>query len=449
MKNDKNRREQAAELRRLAEETYLKRAPLVPVDPAVLTPEELRRTLHELHVHQIELELQNEELRRVQIGLDTLRARYFDLYDLAPVGYLTISAAGLIQDANLTAGALLGTVRASLVGQSFCGFILQDDQEAYYRHRKLLLADAGQQAFELRLLKKTGGAFWARLEAALGKDTAGADEMHLVISDITACKQAELEKEKFMEALEEKEREMTKFLYAATHDLRTPLVNIQGYSGLLGKYIKELQETIARAALPEELSTKAAALMGESVPEALGYLTGSVLKMNQLITALLKVARVGRLEMSPKAVDMNALLRSVLSTFSFELERTGGAVKLEPLPPCTADAGALSMVFTNLIGNAIKYRNGETKPVITVCGKMKDAATALYTVSDNGSGIKTADLEKIWTLFSGIQQHNPGIKKGEGIGLTVAKRIVSLNSGRIWAESKEGEGAKFFIELPA
>ncbi len=449
MKNNKNRNEQAAELRRLAEETYLKRAPSAPENPAALTPEELRHTLHELHVHQIELELQNEELRRVQIGLDTLRARYFDLYDLAPVGYLTISAAGLIQEANLTAGALLGTARGLLARRPFSGFILNDDQDAYYRHRKLLFAGAGQQTFELRLLKKTGGAFWARLEAALGQDAAGADEIHLVISDITARKQAELEKEKFIAMLEDKEREMTKFLYAVTHDLRTPLVNVQGYSGLLGKYLKELQETIARAALPEDLKNKAGALIGKSVPEALGYLTGGVLRMNQLITALLKVARVGRLEMRPEAVDMNALLRSVLGAFAFELERTGGAVKLEPLPPCTADAGALSMVFSNLIGNSIKYRRGETKPVITVSGKLKDAATALYTVSDNGLGIKAADLEKIWTLFSGIHQRNPEIIKGEGVGLIVAKRIVALSGGRIWAESKEGEGAKFFIELPA
>ncbi len=248
--------------------------------------------------------------------------------------------------------------------------------------------------------------------------------------------------------LEEKKNEMEKFLYVATHDLRTPLVNIQGYSGMLGKYLKELQSALAQAALSEELKKKTVELMAESMPEALGYITGGTLKMNQLINALLKVARVGRLIMCPKPLDMTAVIKSVTDTFAFELERTGAALTVEQLPSCTADAVAISQVFANLISNAVKYRDPDRELQITVTGRLKDPATALYTVANNGFSIPATDLPKIWDLFYSSSSQNATGEKGEGIGLTVAKRIISLSGGNIYAESKEGAGAVFFIELP-
>ncbi len=447
MEDKNNRAGLAAELRRLAEETYLKKAPAVPENPSALPPEELKRVLHELRVHQIELEMQNEELRRTQAELDSQRARYFDLYDLAPVGYLTVSDKGLIVQGNLTAAALLGAPRSNLAGRPFSQFILKEDQDTYYLRLKQLNETSEPQAVELRLLKKDGTAFWAQLQANSAGD-AGAPGCRLALSDITARKQVELQKAVLIAALEEKERELANFLYAATHDLRTPLVNMQGYSGMLGKYLKELQSALAQAALSEELKKKTAELMVESMPEALGYITGGTLKMSQLITALLKVARVGRLEMSPAPLNMNALLKSVADTFAFELGRAGGAVTIGPLPSCTADATAISQVFSNLIHNAIKYRDPSRKLEVTVSGRLKDTNFALYTVADNGLSIPADDLPKIWDLFySGSSQNATG-EKGEGIGLTVAKRIICLSGGKIYAESKEGAGAVFFVELP-
>ena len=104
-----------------------------------LSPEAARQMLHELRVHQIELEMQNEELRRAQADLDAARARYFDLYDLAPVGYCTLSEEGLILAANLTAATLLGAARSALVKQRVTRFILKEDQDLYYLHRQQLL----------------------------------------------------------------------------------------------------------------------------------------------------------------------------------------------------------------------------------------------------------------------------------------------------------------------
>jgi PAS domain S-box-containing protein len=199
-----DRPEQAAELRRRAEEIAREKAAQSPEDLEALSPEETRQTLHELRVHQIELEMQNEELRRAQAALDAARARYFDLYDLAPVGYCTISEKGLILEANLTAATLLGAARSALGKRPITRFILKEDQGLYYLHRKQLLETGEPQAFELRMVKKDETAFWARLEATAAPDADGAPVYRIVLSDITERKRAEeaLYREKiFTEAL--------------------------------------------------------------------------------------------------------------------------------------------------------------------------------------------------------------------------------------------------------
>ena len=156
-----------------------------------LSPEEIRQTLHELHVHQIELEVQNEELRRAQEELTTARTRYFDLYDLAPVGYCTLGEKGLILEANLTAASLLGVARGALIGRPVSQLILKEDQDIFYLHRKHLVDTGTPQAIELRMVKMDHTVFWARLHATASHDSAGAPVILIVLSDITEQKLAE------------------------------------------------------------------------------------------------------------------------------------------------------------------------------------------------------------------------------------------------------------------
>lgn len=162
-----------------------------PPGPADLTPEELQRALHELQVHHLELEMQNEELRRTHAELDAARKRYFDLYDLAPVGYLTLSEPGLIVEANLTAAALLGVTRNALAGQPLSRFILKEDQDVYYLHRKQLEATQDPQCFELRMVKMDRTVLWVRLESTFTRDSQGGFESRIVLSDITTKRQLE------------------------------------------------------------------------------------------------------------------------------------------------------------------------------------------------------------------------------------------------------------------
>ena len=148
----------------------------MPETLEVLSPEPARLALHELRVHQIELEMQNEELRRTQQQLEASRERYFDLYDLAPVGYFTLNEQGLILEANLTAAKLFGVARGVLIKQPLSRFILPEDQDIHYRHRKALLEMGTPQSWALRVLKKDAVPFWVRVDATAAP---GADGLRM------------------------------------------------------------------------------------------------------------------------------------------------------------------------------------------------------------------------------------------------------------------------------
>ena len=187
MSDEQKRSDLARELRKAAEE---KARSLEMQELEALSPEETRQMLHELRVHQIELEMQNEELRRAQEELNISRARYFDLYDLVPVGYCTLSEKGLILEANLAAATLLGVSCGALVKQLISRFILQEDQEIYYLHRRQLFQTGKPQSFELRMVKNDETAFWAYLEMTAALDADGAPVCRAVLNDITERKQA-------------------------------------------------------------------------------------------------------------------------------------------------------------------------------------------------------------------------------------------------------------------
>ncbi len=168
----------------LVEQLIYKKATLTPEELEALTPEEIQLVIHELRVHQIELEMQNDELRRIQAELNAARSRYFDLYDLAPVGYCTISKKGLFQEANLAAAILLGIKRGTLAGQPISRFILKEDQDIYYLLRKKLFETGQPQTCDLRMKKNDGNLFWAKLATTAVEDTENS-LFRVVISDIS------------------------------------------------------------------------------------------------------------------------------------------------------------------------------------------------------------------------------------------------------------------------
>jgi PAS domain S-box-containing protein len=193
MNHSDNREKDVAALRRSAEKAVQegKMHSLEHGDP--LISEEMRMTFHGLTAHQIELEMQNEKLRRTQAELDDSRARYFDLYDQAPVGYCTLSEKGLILEGNLTATALLGLNRNMLVNQPFSRFILKEDLDVYYLYRKHLFEPGEPQEIELRLVKLDGTLFWVHLAATAAQAEDDAPVCRIIFSDITKRKGVERE----------------------------------------------------------------------------------------------------------------------------------------------------------------------------------------------------------------------------------------------------------------
>ena len=206
-----------SELRRLAEEKVRANEAR---PPKTLSPEEAGRLIHELQVHQIELEMQNEELRRAENELEASRARYFDLYDRAPVGYFTLSEQGLIREANLTGAGLLGRGRRDLTGQPLSHYVLSEDQDIYYRHRKQLLQTGAPHKCELRMLRADAAPFWAQLESTVAQDGESGDSVcRVLVSDIDSRKQVE-------EQLADLNRRKDEFLAMLSHELRNPLAPI-------------------------------------------------------------------------------------------------------------------------------------------------------------------------------------------------------------------------------
>jgi len=266
------------------------------------------------------------------------------------------------------------------------------------------------------------------------------------VQDVTEHKLAQLELKRLNRDLVQKKLEMENFLYITTHDLRSPLVNIQGFSQNLERYIDELRKALPLESLGPEVRESLGRLTGDSIPTALKFVLASSRNMDTLISALLKVSRVGRVEMQPQTLEMNGLIKKIAASLSFQLEEAGGSIRTGPLPPCTADASAVTQIFANLLDNAIKYRAPERPLLIKVTGEVK-AGMVLYTVADNGSGIPENDLQRIWNVF--YRAGKSTVKHGEGIGLPMAKRLLEKNGGSIRAGSEEGKGSVFYIELPA
>jgi diguanylate cyclase (GGDEF)-like protein/PAS domain S-box-containing protein len=189
-----------ATLRQRAEAQWRKRIENSADAFGDLTLRDTNLLMHELHVHQIELEMQNEELRRAKTEADDAKARYQDLYDLAPVGYCTVNADGVISQANLTLTTLLGVTHKALIGKPLARFVCREDQDTVYRVRQQVLSPPGAPGHagapptcELRMVRGDGASFWAQWTASTKRDAQGAPELRLVVVEISARKAAEAE----------------------------------------------------------------------------------------------------------------------------------------------------------------------------------------------------------------------------------------------------------------
>ncbi len=276
--------------------------------------------------------------------------------------------------------------------------------------------------------------------------TAANEEL---ISEIQRRREAEIRLSYLNNLLAEKNRELETLFYVASHDLRSPLLNIQGFALELNDACAKLGDMIKNASAPttgdQDGNTEAMSkLLTQDIPEALGFITAGASKMDALLQGLLRVSRLGRTVMCHGEIDTNNLIRSVLAATEYQLKEAGVHVTVDDLPHCFGDRTLLGQLFSNLVDNAIKYRSRDRDPIIEIRGsKVKNSV--VYTVRDNGMGIAPNHQERVFEIF---QRLNPDFETGEGLGLTIALRIIERHNGRIWVESGSEHGSTFFVSLP-
>jgi signal transduction histidine kinase len=243
--------------------------------------------------------------------------------------------------------------------------------------------------------------------------------------------------------LKEANEELEQFVFIASHDLRSPLVNVQGYGKELEYSIKELAGYLK--GLDTEASTEMERIIDGDIREDLHYIGTNVLRMDSLLLSLLKFSRIGKAALHMKTLDMNALARDALEALRFQVNEKGIDVDSSPLPPCYGDEILAGQVLSNLLGNAVRYSAGGGKNAVRISGQSKGASCE-YSVSDNGIGIRKEHLDRIFDLFYRV---NPAAGEGQGIGLNIVKKCLQRMNGSIRVESEIGRGTVFTFTLPA
>ncbi len=247
------------------------------------------------------------------------------------------------------------------------------------------------------------------------------------------------------EELSRKNEEVEAFVYIVSHDLRGPLVNLQGFSRELRRSCETLSGTLQAATLEPGVEASVRELLGSDIPTSLRFISASTTKFEKLINALLQLSRTGRREFRMETLDMNSLAASTIDVLRVDIATSGADIALASLPPARGDATAIGQVLANLLSNALRYlRKG--RPGRIEIGAETGGPMNTYHVKDNGSGIPEAARSRLFQVF---QRFHPELAEGEGIGLATVKRIVERHGGKIWIESVEGEGTTFRFTLPS
>jgi len=435
----KNSRNDMRVLRKRAE-TALQEKPLAHPDLSTLPTTELQKLFHELQVHQIELEMQNEELLRAQRELGESLNRYQDLYDFAPVAYVTLDTKGIVREANLTAVGLLGVDRKLLIGKPFSPFVHELDYSAYYLQLMRVLETREKQTCELRMVTKNGDLFHALLEGRSEKDQDGkVTGTRIILTDITDRIRAEQEKQALQAQLFQspKMEALGTLVGGIAHDFNNMLQIMMGYSQVLlddkkkgEPGYKELQTIIETGKGGAELVKKLLAFgqQGQVFPVPLD-LNHQISQLTTLISHTL-----------PQVVQV-------------DLDLADGPTTIR------ADHGQIDQLVMNLVINGSEAMpNGGRLKIATTKLSLDDeycrthygakpGSYVMLSVTDTGSGMDQEILDRIFDPFFSTKER--GSIRGTGLGLSVVKGIVQQQGGHVTCESEPGKGTEFKVYFPA
>jgi PAS domain S-box-containing protein len=258
-----------------------------------------------------------------------------------------------------------------------------------------------------------------------------------IAADVTALQQIQ-------QQISAKNKELEDYLYIASHDLRSPLVNIQGFSQRLQKQTDKIKSQLENCEMDTIAKTNIINTIADEIPKSLDFIFSSVAKMETLISGLLQLSRTGRIKMHIEKVDMNKLMKKVVVAHNYQISEISANIIIEDLPDCCGDEQQLNQLFSNLISNAIKYRASDRNFEIKIKAT-NSFNRVIYCITDNGIGIAPKFHEKIWNVFYRV---DPLFHiSGDGVGLSIVKQIAEKHRGKVWVESEEGAGSTFYIEL--
>lgn len=258
-------------------------------------------------------------------------------------------------------------------------------------------------------------------------------------------RQAEQAREKLLKELRSKNEELQSIVFIASHDLRSPLVNIRGFAGELENSIAEIKNVLAGDGLSEEVRLALAGPLNNDIPEALRFIKSGNQKMDQLLCGLLRLSRIGAAQISATTLDIHAIIAEILKGRQFHLRHHAVDIAIEgQLPACDGDATLIPQVFENIIDNAVKYCDPNRPAVIRIRGRRHEDR-CLYQIEDNGIGIAPEHKDKVFEIF---HQLNPNVG-GEGLGLTIVRRILDRQDGQITIDSQPKKGTIVTVSLPA
>ena len=380
--------------------------------------------------------LQLERTRKIETLMRDQLSDMRETMDLARSGEVEEARARFsAADRTSFIRAIRGTTAQMRQGEYELLALRSEGEAANLRFMQTVLAITG-----LLLFLVGAAAFWTVRRYTVDL-TSTRDRLHLLNTDL------EGEVGRRTADLTRANEEIQRFAYIVSHDLRSPLVNILGFTaeletanGALGGLIERVAQD-APALLSDDVRHAQ-----EDLPEAIGFIRASTQKMDRLINAILRLSREGRRTLTPERLPMEAVLGEIAASLTQRIEDAGASLIIEtPIPDMTNDRVAIEQIFSNVIENAIKYGHPDRPTVVRVRGREQDSRL-IYEIEDNGRGIDPKDHQRIFDLFrrSGTQD-----KPGEGIGLAHVRALVTRLGGYIDIESSLGEGSIFRLNLPA